>query len=184
MQPCSGCGSAKRTYLDNSLSRYGTRISLVLVDKYMHGHGAWKYTQSATARMYLLPGIMEHVDRAGVHSSGATPSPYTPPAPNPSPAKAARLVHYDPTSLALAYRHRSGLINIQYVVDAEDQRICHRGKPSFLQNRALSGEVTGIPMVDIATRVVARGQIKGYALRHRSCPDFLLHRDQSACLLL
>ena len=40
----------------------------ILVDKYIYGQGDLKWTPSATAEDVLIPGIMEHIERAGVHS--------------------------------------------------------------------------------------------------------------------
>ena len=151
--------------------------NLVLIDKYMMGTEL-EVDAICDGEDVLLPGIMEHIDRAGIHS-GDSIAVY--PAWNLSPAKTAKLVDYS-TRLALALNTK-GLINIQYVI-CQDQVYVIEVNPRSSRTVPYLSKVTGIPMVDIATRVMLGGKIKGYALRHRSCPGFLLHRDQSACLLL
>ena len=96
----------------------------------------------------LLPGIMEHVERAGVHS-GDSIAVY--PAWNLTPSQTERIVEYS-TRLALALRTK-GLINIQYVIHQDEVYVIEVNPRSSRTVPYLS-KVTGIPMIDLATRVM------------------------------
>ena len=96
----------------------------------------------------LLPGIMEHIERAGIHS-GDSIAVY--PAWNLSGRMTRQLIDYT-RELALALNTR-GLVNIQYVV--------YQGKiyvievnPRASRTIPYISKVTGVPMVDLATRAM------------------------------
>ena len=82
----------------------------VLIDKYMMGTEV-EVDAICDGTDYLIPGIMEHVERAGVHS-GDSISIY--PAQNLSETVTDTIVRY--TGLLAKELHAVGLINIQYVV--------------------------------------------------------------------
>ena len=79
----------------------------------------------------LIPGIMEHIERAGVHS-GDSIAVY--PAFMLTESQKDRLVDYS-IRLALSMNTK-GLINIQYVLH-EDDDLYHRGQPAFVPYRAV-----------------------------------------------
>ncbi|MDO4292257.1 MAG: carbamoyl-phosphate synthase large subunit [Eubacteriales bacterium] len=140
-----------REYMDIILSHM--EGNLVLIDKYMMGTEL-EVDAICDGEDVLLPGIMEHIDRAGIHS-GDSIAVY--PAWNLSPAKTARLVDYS-TRLALAL-HTKGLINIQYVI-SQDQVYVIEVNPRSSRTVPYLSKVTGIPMVDIATRVMLGEKLK------------------------
>ena len=82
----------------------------VLIDKYMMGTEV-EVDAICDGKDFLIPGIMEHVERAGVHS-GDSISIY--PAQNLSEKITDTIVRY--TGLLAKELHAVGLINIQYVV--------------------------------------------------------------------
>ena len=84
----------------------------MLIDKYMMGTEL-EVDAICDGEDVLLPGIMEHIDRAGIHS-GDSIAVY--PAWNLSPSQTSKLIDYS-TRLALALKTK-GLINIQYVISS------------------------------------------------------------------
>jgi len=97
---------------------------------------------------FLIPGIMEHVERAGVHS-GDSISIY--PAQNLSKRITTTIIEYT-KRLALAL-HVSGLVNIQYVVYRGEVYVIEVN-PRSSRTVPYISKVTGIPMVDIATKIM------------------------------
>ncbi|MBQ7839581.1 MAG: carbamoyl-phosphate synthase large subunit [Lachnospiraceae bacterium] len=140
-----------KEYMDIILSHM--EGNLVLIDKYMMGTEL-EVDAICDGEDVLLPGIMEHIDRAGIHS-GDSIAVY--PAWNLSPAKTAKLVDYS-TRLALSL-HTKGLINIQYVISGGQVYVIEVNPRSSRTVPYLS-KVTGIPMVDIATRVMLGEKLK------------------------
>ena len=122
------------------------RRGTVLVDKYLLGTEA-EVDAICDGDAVLIPGIMEHVERAGVHS-GDSMAVY-PAALEPE----VRSQIVDATTrMALALGVR-GLCNVQYVV--------HRGRvhvievnPRASRTVPFLSKVTGVPMVEIAVRVM------------------------------
>jgi carbamoyl-phosphate synthase large subunit len=119
----------------------------VLVDKYLLGTEV-EVDAISDGETVVIPGIMEHVERAGVHS-GDSFAVY--PAPGLEPASTAAIEDYTvriARSLGL-----QGLVNVQYVV--------HRGQvfvlevnPRASRTVPMLSKVTGVPMVELATRVM------------------------------
>lgn len=119
----------------------------VLIDKYLMGTEV-EVDAICDGETYLIPGIMEHVERAGVHS-GDSISVY--PAQNLSEQIKKTIVDY--TGRLAKELHVIGLMNIQYVV--------YNGKVFVIEVNPRSSrtvpyisKVTGVPMVDLATRVM------------------------------
>ncbi|MBQ8821739.1 MAG: ATP-grasp domain-containing protein, partial [Lachnospiraceae bacterium] len=121
--------------------------NIVLIDKYMMGTEL-EVDAICDGENVLIPGIMEHIDRAGIHS-GDSIAVY--PAWNLSPSQKDKLVDYS-TRLALAL-HTKGLINIQYVYSGNQIYVIEVNPRSSRTVPYLS-KVTGVPMIDIATRVM------------------------------
>ncbi len=140
-----------REYMDIILSHM--QGNTVLIDKYMQGTEL-EVDAICDGEDVLLPGIMEHIDRAGIHS-GDSIAVY--PAWNLSDAKKARLVDYS-TRLALALDTK-GLINIQYVL-SNDQIYVIEVNPRSSRTVPYLSKVTGVPMIDIATRVMLGEKLK------------------------
>ncbi len=133
----------------------------VLIDKYMPGTELEVDVISDGERV-LIPGIMEHVERAGVHS-GDSIAVYPPP-----DLTEAMTAHICESSrrLALALGTR-GLVNIQYLI-YEGRLYVIEVNPRASRTVPYLSKVTGVPMVDLATRVMM-----GATLASLGCGDGL-----------
>ena len=140
-----------KEYMDIILSHM--EGNLVLIDKYMMGTEL-EVDAICDGEDVLLPGIMEHIDRAGIHS-GDSIAVY--PAWNLSPAQTNKLIDYS-TRLALSL-HTKGLINIQYVI-SDNQIYVIEVNPRSSRTVPYLSKVTGIPMIDIATKVMLGEKLK------------------------
>ncbi len=140
-----------REYMDIILSHM--QGNTVLIDKYMMGTEL-EVDAICDGDDVLIPGIMEHIDRAGIHS-GDSIAVY--PAWNLSASKKAKLVDYS-TKLALALNTK-GLINIQYVMSG-DQIYVIEVNPRSSRTVPYLSKVTGVPMIDLATRVMLGEKLK------------------------
>ncbi len=130
----------------------------VLVDKYLLGKEV-EVDAICDGSEVLIPGVMEHIERAGVHS-GDSFAVY--PGINLFPAEIDVVVDYT-TRIALALGTR-GLINIQYVV--------HGGRIYVLEVNPRSSrtvpflsKATGVPMVKLATGVMLGKTLKDQGYR-------------------
>lgn len=119
----------------------------VLIDKYMMGTEV-EVDAICDGKDFLIPGIMEHVERAGVHS-GDSISIY--PAQNLSETITDTIVRY--TGLLAKELHAVGLMNIQYVVYNNEVYVIEVN-PRSSRTVPYISKVTGIPMVDIATKIM------------------------------
>lgn len=117
----------------------------VLVDRYMQGR-EFEVDAICDGQSVLVPGIMEHIERAGVHS-GDSISVY--PAQSLSAQQLEQMVSYT-RSLALALKVK-GLVNIQYVLH-EGQIYVIEVNPRSSRTVPYMSKVTGIPMVNLATK--------------------------------
>ena len=115
----------------------------VLIDKYMMGTEV-EVDAICDGKDFLIPGIMEHVERAGVHS-GDSISIY--PAQNLSEKITDTIVRY--TGLLAKELHAVGLINIQYVVYNNEVYVIEVN-PRSSRTVPYISKVTGIPMVDLS----------------------------------
>jgi carbamoyl-phosphate synthase large subunit len=125
----------------------------VLVDKYLQGIEV-EVDAISDGETVVIPGVMQHVERAGVHS-GDSYAVY--PAPGIEPEEQAHLIDYT-VRIARHFEIR-GLLNIQFVV--------HRGKVHVLEVNPRASrtvpflsKVTGVPMVKLATRVMLGESLK------------------------
>ncbi len=119
----------------------------ILVDKYIVGKEI-EVDAVCDGRDILIPGIMEHIERTGIHS-GDSISVY--PAPSITPEIEAKLVDYT-EKLARAL-HVKGMINIQFIVSGQDVYIIEVN-PRSSRTVPYISKVTGIPIVPLATRVI------------------------------
>ena len=102
----------------------------------------------------MIPGIMEHIERTGVHS-GDSISVY--PAPSITPEVEEKLVEYT-RKLAVAL-HVKGMINIQFIVTGEDVFIIEVN-PRSSRTVPYISKVTGIPIVPLATKVICGHKLR------------------------
>ena len=138
-------------YMDIILSHM--EGNLVLIDKYMMGTEL-EVDAICDGEDVLIPGIMQHIDRAGIHS-GDSIAVY--PAWSITEEQKEKLVDYS-TKLAISL-HTKGLINIQYVI-SNDQVYVIEVNPRSSRTVPYLSKVTGIPMIDIATDVMLGRKLK------------------------
>ena len=117
----------------------------VLIDKYMMGIEA-EVDAICDGEDYLIPGIMEHIERAGIHS-GDSISVY--PSQNLSERIKNTIVDY--TARLAKELKIVGLMNIQYVIYNDEVYIIEVN-PRSSRTVPYISKVTGVPMVDLATR--------------------------------
>ncbi len=119
----------------------------VLIDKYMPGIEL-EVDVISDGRDVLIPGVMEHIERAGVHSgdSIAVYPPYNLNDPQLS------LIAGVSEKLALALGTK-GLVNIQYLI-FENELYVIEVNPRASRTVPYISKVTGVPMVDLASRVM------------------------------
>ncbi|MDD7184322.1 MAG: carbamoyl-phosphate synthase large subunit [Ruminococcus sp.] len=125
----------------------------VLIDKYMMGTEV-EVDAICDGKDFLIPGIMEHIERAGVHS-GDSISVY--PAQNLSKKIRDTIIEY--TGRLAKELHVIGLVNIQYVV-YNNQVYVIEVNPRSSRTVPYISKVTGIPMVDIATKIMFGATLK------------------------
>ncbi|MFM9108531.1 MAG: carbamoyl-phosphate synthase large subunit, partial [Chloroflexota bacterium] len=119
----------------------------VLVDKYLLGREV-EVDAICDGEQVLIPGVMEHIERAGVHS-GDSFAVY--PAINLYPAEVETLVDYT-TRIALGLNAR-GLINIQFVIHAGRMYVLEVN-PRASRTVPFMSKATGVPMVPLATNIM------------------------------
>ena len=119
----------------------------ILVDKYLMGKEL-EVDAVCDGTDILIPGIMEHIERTGVHS-GDSISVY--PAPTISDTVRDRIAEYS-RRLAKAL-HVKGLINIQFIAMEEEVYVIEVN-PRSSRTVPYISKVTGIPIVDLATEVI------------------------------
>ncbi|MCL2556230.1 MAG: carbamoyl-phosphate synthase large subunit [Firmicutes bacterium] len=125
----------------------------ILIDKYMMGTEI-EVDAICDGKDILIPGIMEHIERAGVHS-GDSIAVY--PAHNISDAMALKIVDYT-KKLAKALK-TVGLINIQYIV-SNGEIYCIEVNPRSSRTVPYISKVTGVPMIYLATACMLGKKLK------------------------
>lgn len=119
----------------------------ILVDKYVMGKEV-EVDAVCDGHGVFIPGIMEHLERAGVHS-GDSISVYPPPNLN-QPTK-EKIVEYT-FRLAKALNVK-GLINIQFILFQNTVYVIEVN-PRSSRTIPYISKVTGVPIVDLATKVL------------------------------
>jgi len=158
---------------DEDVERYMERIlahgieNPVLVDQYMPGIEL-EVDVISDGQDVLIPGIMQHVERAGVHSgdSIAVYPPYT------LDDRMMDTVVDASERLALALGTR-GLVNIQYLVFGGELYVIEVN-PRASRTVPYISKVTGVPMVDLASRVMLGQPLKelGFGTGLRTPPPY------------
>ena len=126
----------------------------ILVDKYLQGKEI-EVDAVCDGTDILIPGIMEHIERTGVHS-GDSISVY--PAPTISDKVKDTIVEY--TKRLAQALHVVGLINIQFIAMNEEVYVIEVN-PRSSRTVPYISKVTGIPIVDLATKVIIGNKIRG-----------------------
>ena len=119
----------------------------IVVDKYLQGKEI-EVDAVCDGTDILIPGIMEHIERAGVHS-GDSISVY--PAQSISQHAKDTIVEY--TKRLARSLHVIGMINIQFIVCGEDVYVIEVN-PRSSRTVPYISKVTGIPIVPLATKVI------------------------------
>ena len=125
----------------------------ILVDKYLMGKEI-EVDAVCDGEDVLIPGIMEHIERAGIHS-GDSISVY--PAQSLTP-KIKRVIEEYTRRLAKSL-HVIGLINIQFIV-SNDEVYVIEVNPRSSRTVPYISKVTGIPIVPLATKVILGAKIR------------------------
>lgn len=134
-----------RTYLEYVVTVAPDRP--ILVDKYLAGTEA-EVDAICDGEECLIPGIMEHIERAGVHSGDSIA--VCPPQTLSAIAK-QRIVDYT-QAIAKALKVR-GLINIQFVVLGDEVFVLEIN-PRASRTVPYISKLTGVPMVELATKCI------------------------------
>ncbi len=146
-------------FTQNDIERYMDVIlaqnieNPVLCDKYLMGTEL-EVDAISDGVDVLIPGIMQHIERAGVHSgdSIAVYPPYS-----LSDAMLKKVVEIS-TNLALSMKTK-GLINIQYLIYHNELYVIEVN-PRASRTIPYISKVTGVPMVDLATRIMVGAKLK------------------------
>lgn len=146
-------------FTENDISRYMDVIlaqhieNPVLCDKYLMGTEL-EVDAISDGVDVLIPGIMQHIERAGVHSgdSIAVYPPY-----HLSDAMLKTVVDIS-TKLALSLKTK-GLINIQYLI-YQNKLYVIEVNPRASRTIPYISKVTGVPMVELATKIMVGAKLK------------------------
>ena len=126
----------------------------ILVDKYLQGKEI-EVDAVCDGTDILIPGIMEHIERAGIHS-GDSISVY--PAQSLTEGAKAKIAEY--TRRLAKSLHVIGMINIQFIVCGEDDVYVIEVNPRSIRTVPYISKVTGIPIVQLAQQVIICRKIR------------------------
>ena len=146
-------------FTEGDISRYMDVIlaqhieNPVLCDKYLMGQEL-EVDVISDGTDVLIPGIMQHIERAGVHSgdSIAVYPPY-----NLSDIMLDKIIECS-TQLALSLKTK-GLINIQFLVFHNELYVIEVN-PRASRTIPYISKVTGVPMVELATKIIVGAKLK------------------------
>lgn len=157
-------------HCDNDVQEYMEIITAtelenpVLIDKYMMGTEV-EVDAICDGEDFLIPGIMEHVERAGVHS-GDSISIY----PCQNLSEHIKRVIIDYTEKLAKALHVIGLVNIQYVVYNHEVFVIEVN-PRSSRTVPYISKVTGVPMVDLATKILLGKKLKDMGYKSGLYPN-------------
>ena len=150
------------SYIGN-INRYAQEHP-ILVDKYMMGREI-EVDAVCDGKDILIPGIMEHIERAGIHS-GDSISVY--PAKDLTPSVKATIEEY--TKRLAQNLHVIGMMNVQFIV-RDDGVYIIEVNPRSSRTVPYISKVTGIPIVPLATRVILGETIQGMGYKPGLQPE-------------
>ena len=161
--PCRSCADeeALRHYLQTAVEIDADQP--VLVDKYILGKEL-EVDAICDGKDVFVPGIMEHVERTGVHS-GDSISVY--PTFSVSQKVKDTIHRLHPPSWAFGIGI-VGLFNIQFIVGGEDDVYVIEVNPRSSRTVPFLSKSTGVPMANIATQVILGKSLRGAGLSRRS----------------
>lgn len=126
----------------------------ILIDKYLLGKEA-EVDVISDGEDCLLPGIMEHIERAGVHS-GDSMAVYPP----QTLSQSVQEQIVDTAQRLSRYMNVRGIMNIQFVI-VEDTAYILEANPRASRTVPYLSKITNIPMVALATRCALGETLKG-----------------------
>ena len=126
----------------------------VLVDKYVVGQEC-EVDAVCDGENVFIPGIMEHIERTGVHS-GDSMSVYPP----YSLSDKVKDIIVDYTTRIGLKLNMKGLYNIQFIVDKEEKVYIIEVNPRSSRTVPFLAKSTGIPVANIATKVMLGQSLK------------------------
>ncbi|SDM89019.1 carbamoyl-phosphate synthase (glutamine-hydrolyzing) large subunit [Sediminibacillus halophilus] len=137
------------SYMDNLKQEASdSRIFPLLIDRFISGYEV-EVDAVCDGEDVLIPGIFEHIEKAGVHSGDSTA---VFPAPGLTDQQRNTIAQYTKqisTELAL-----KGIINIQFVISEDRQDLyVLEVNPRASRTVPIASKVTGVPLIDLATRV-------------------------------
>ncbi|WP_027416089.1 carbamoyl-phosphate synthase (glutamine-hydrolyzing) large subunit [Aneurinibacillus terranovensis] len=125
----------------------------LLIDKYVSGMEV-EVDAICDGEDILIPGIFQHIERAGVHS-GDSMAIF--PSPNLNEAQCEEIARY--AALIANEMKACGLINIQLVIDKQGTIYVLEVNPRASRTVPIVSKVTGVPMVALATRAQLGGKL-------------------------
>lgn len=144
-----------------------TKTEGILVDKYLTGVEC-EVDAVSDGEHIMIPGIMEHIERAGVHS-GDSMAVYPP----ISLSEETRNIIVDYTERIGRGLDIVGLYNIQFVVDQSGKVFVLEVNPRSSRTVPFLSKITGMPMADIATQAIL-----GVSLIKQNIPLGLLPEEK------
>lgn len=158
-----GNEQALRHYLQNAVDISDN--SPVLVDKYIMGKEL-EVDAICDGESVLIPGIMEHVEKTGIHS-GDSISVY----PTFSVSEKVRQTIVDYTVRLGKAIGIVGLYNIQFIVDKDDNVYVIEVNPRSSRTVPFLSKSTGVPMAKIASKVMLGESLKSQGYDMTLYPD-------------
>lgn len=140
-----------KTYMTEAVS--ASKSHPVLIDKYVKGTEI-EVDAVCDGEEILIPGIMEHVERTGVHS-GDSITVY----PTITLSQEVKDKLYEYTKSIATELNTKGLINIQYVFDGKDIYVIEVN-PRASRTVPILSKITGTPMVKIAVEIMLGKKLK------------------------
>lgn len=146
-------------YDDKEIESYVNEINTIaqehpiLVDKYILGREV-EVDAICDGDNILIPGIMEHLERAGVHS-GDSISVY--PTQNVTKKQEEKIIEY--TEKIAKELNVIGILNIQFIISNDEVYIIEVN-PRSSRTVPYISKVTNLPMIDIATNVILGKKLK------------------------
>jgi len=147
-------------YNDSALEEYmslAVEISTrhpVLIDKYVNGKEV-EVDGICDGDEVLIPGIMEHIERAGIHS-GDSIAVY----PSRTLNDTVKNTIVDYTAKLAKALNVIGFFNIQFVIDEQNKVYVIEVNPRASRTIPFMSKITGIPMVNIATKIIMGKKLK------------------------
>ncbi|MCR5186384.1 MAG: carbamoyl-phosphate synthase large subunit [Clostridia bacterium] len=146
-------------YDDKEIAEYVSEINQIaqehpiLVDKYVVGREV-EVDAICDGEDVLIPGVMEHLERAGIHS-GDSISVY----PTQNVEKVHERIIVDYTTKLAKELNIIGMLNIQFII-SEGLVYVIEVNPRSSRTVPYISKVTNLPMIDIATRVITGEKLK------------------------